>query len=162
MKSWQLRVPPENPSITDPIWPGDPFWRSRKFPRTLRAKIAHEFHHSPDQPNLNQLSEKYGVHYGALASWCFAYPFGSRAMPDRNYVTAAFSSQSYRARVEAKHRQYVRELHKHAQLADPTWFLMGDPLPSRAAINQKQSTNLSAQKITLPFVLDVFTIDNNT
>lgn len=162
LRSWHFRTPPQNPQITDPIWPGDPFWRSKKYPRELRAKIAQEYHDSPEQPKLKQLSKKYGIHYGSIAAWCYAYPFAKRALPERDYVSRLdYFDRTIREKAESKQRQYLEELFAWSAKADPTWKLMGDPLPSRAAINQQEKCNRS-QKITLPSVPVMFTMDTNT
>lgn len=159
MKHWKARCPPPEPSITDPIWPGDPFWRSRKYSRELRAKVAHEYHHSPEKPNLNQLASKHGVCYGALAMWCYAYPFGKWPMPDRNYSSPKCNHYvEHKARARDNYHQYLDELAEHATSADPTWFLMGDPLPSRSALAKTCVDSGKSKNISLPSVPVSFTL----
>lgn len=153
MKYYARRIPQPNPTLADdPIWPGDPFWRSKKYSRELRAKVAHEYHHSPDEPNLHQLSLKYNVPMSSMTSWIYAYPFGNRAMPDRQYRGEAPKNYwAIKDAAEKKMREYTKELRQYLPYADPTWHLMGDPLPSRSGASRKgyaQYTN----KITLPAV----------
>lgn len=158
LRSWHLRTPPKNPAITDPIWPGDPFWRSKKYPRKLRAAIAHEYHYAPEGPTLRQLAKKYGIHYGSVAAWVYAYPYARRDLPERTFVSRFENYERLIGqRAEEKRRQYLSELFEYAAKADATWKLMGDPLPSRAAINQRDKVK-ATQKITLPFVPLMFTI----
>lgn len=149
---WHRRVPDPNPNITDPAWPGDPFWRSKKYPRELRAKIAHEWHHSPERPTLNQLAVKYGVPNSSLTLWCHAYPFGSREMVRRSY-TRHVQANYYECReeIDAALNEYVKELQAVSANADLTWRLMGDPLPSRSAKNISKNTPKTSN-VTLPWV----------
>lgn len=110
---------------------------------------------------MNQLSAKYGVNYSSLAAWCYAYPFRARELPHRTYLGPSSYLTAHRAHAEEKSKVYVKELNQHAKVADPTWFIMGDPLPSRAAINKKHEIK-SAQKITLPSVPVMFTMGADT
>lgn len=162
MKYYARRIPKPNPNLAnDPIWPGDPFWRSKKYSRELRAKVAHEYHHSPDQPNFYQLSVKHNVPMSSMVCWIYAYPFGSRPMPDRTY--RADGTKNYariKERAEAMAQEYAKELRAHSPHADPTWWLMGDPLPSRNAA-AKCGSSSQKKKISLPFVPVVFTIGND-
>lgn len=149
MKYYETRIPAAEPSITDPIWPGDPFWRSKKYPRALRAQIAHEYHNAPERPKLRQLARKYQVPFGAMASWIYAYPFGKRPMPDRHYSRDGGPDQMlFRERAERAVQEYVKELQEHAAKATATWWIMGDPLPSRCALSSKGKSDVK-QLITL-------------
>lgn len=145
---WLQRVPAPNPNITDPIWPGDPFWRSKKYPRELRAAIAREWHEDLSQPSLHALSVRYGVPVGSLTLWCYAYPFGQRELTRRNYTRRIQSNYfQHKDKIDAALAAYHSETAKVTVLTDPTWRLMGDPLPSRSASQlcekPKETNNIS-------------------
>lgn len=163
MKYYARRIPKSNPDLMDdPIWPGDPFWRSKKYSRELRAKVAHEYHHSPEQPNFYSLAIKYDVPMSSMVSWIYAYPFGSRPMPDRTY--RADGTKNYTAlkeRAEAMSQKYASELRAFTPHADPTWWLMGDPLPSRNGAAKIKSRK-PKKKISLPHVPVVFSLGTET
>ena len=147
---WLQRVPAENPAITDPIWPGDPFWRSKKYPRELRAAVAKEWHHDPSQPSLHALSQRYKVPVGSLTLWCYAYPFGQREMTRRNYTRHIQSNYfQHKDKIDAALAAYNSETAKVTVSCDPTWRLMGDPLPSRSAKNIRDTCK-KTNNITLP------------
>lgn len=153
MKYYESRIPKSNPAITDPVWPSDPFWRSKKYSRALRAKVAHEWHHDPHKPSLHMIGKKYGVPVGALTAWCYAYPFGEREMPDRAYMqgAAGYSQAAIRERAEAMLQEYLKDLRAFQPSATPTWHMMGDPLPSRSALYQPRQPTIR-EKVTLPLV----------
>lgn len=151
---WLHRIPAPNPAITDPIWPGDPFWRSKKYPRELRAAVAREWHQDPDQPSLHALSVRYKVPVGSLTLWCYAYPFGQREMTRRSYTRHIQSNYyRYKDKIDAALRAYHSETAKVTLEADPTWRLMGDPLPSRNATHlrgkRKETNNISLPPLRL-------------
>lgn len=150
---YTTRIPAPNPTITDPVWPNDPFWRSKKYSRDLRAKIAHEWHHDPSQPTLHHLSIRHNVPVSSLTMWCFAYPFGKREMVRRNYSrhiqSNYFQNQEH---IDRLLNSYTKELRDQFRKNDPTWSLMGDPLPSRSAKNAHIKSGIQPT-ITLPPVI---------